>query len=55
MSSMDLNFLSSWITFVLFRSAPALSPVDPDLQSGLACECPSSLGRGEVNDQQSPL
>lgn len=53
---MDLNFLSSWITFILIStSAPALSPGDSDLQSGSGCECLSSVGSGEVTGQQSPL
>lgn len=45
----DLNFLSSWITFVLISmSAPTLSPTDSDLQSDLAWKCLSFLGYEEV-------
>lgn len=52
----DLNFLSSWVTFVIISiSALTLSPMNSDLQSDWAREYLSSLGSGEVTVQQSPL
>lgn len=47
----DLNFLSSWVTFVLISiSALTLSPVDSNLQAYDAHEFLSFLGHGEVGN-----
>ena len=47
----DLNFLSSWVTFVLISiSALTLSPVDSNLQAYSARECLSFLVHGEVGN-----
>lgn len=48
---MDLNFLSSWVTFVLSSiSALTLSPVDSDLQAYGPVSACLFFGHGKVGN-----